>query len=110
MSENKNGQTEISISLDNDLYELLKNYADDNDTDISSLIQDLIENNQNLYSPKKSFVTLGAYSNEKNRVIFNQWSLLGTTILHEKEWIELFKLLKFKGDYYFTTANKLNLC
>lgn len=58
MSENKNGQTEISISLDNDLYELLKNYADDNDTDISSLIQDLIENNQNLYSPKKSFVTL----------------------------------------------------
>ena len=58
MSENKNGQTEISISLDNDLYELLKNYADDNDTDISSLIQDLIENNQNLYSPIKSFVTL----------------------------------------------------
>ena len=58
MSENKNGQTEISISLDNDLYELLKNYADDNDTDISSLIQDLIENNQNLYSPRKSFVTL----------------------------------------------------
>ena len=59
---------------------------------------------------KKSFITLGAYSNEKNRVIFNKWSLLGTTILHEKEWIELFKLLKFSGDYYFTTANKLNLC
>tara|TARA_Y100001958_G_C21172347_1_gene503874 strand:- start:303 stop:965 length:663 start_codon:yes stop_codon:yes gene_type:complete len=59
---------------------------------------------------RKSFITLGAYSNEKNRVIFNKWSLLGTTILHQKEWIELFKLLKFKGDYYFTTANKLNLC
>ena len=59
---------------------------------------------------KKSFITLGAYSNEKNRIIFNKWSLLGTTILHEKEWIELFKLLKFSGDYYFTTANKLNLC
>ena len=57
MSKNKS-QTEISISLDNDLFELLKNYAEENDTDISTLIQDLIEDNQNLYSPKKSFVTL----------------------------------------------------
>ncbi len=59
---------------------------------------------------KKSFITLGAFSNEKNRVIFNKWSLLGTTILHEKDWVKLFKLLKFNGDYYFTTAEKLNLC
>ena len=35
---------------------------------------------------KKSFITSGAFSNEKNRVIFNKWSLLGTTILHEKDW------------------------
>ena len=33
---------------------------------------------------KNSFVTLGAYSNIKNRNIFYNWSLLGTTILHEK--------------------------
>ena len=30
--------------------------------------------------------------------------LIGTTILHEKDWVKLFKLLKFNGDYYFTTA------
>lgn len=59
---------------------------------------------------KNSFVTLGAYSNIKNRNIFYNWSLLGTTILHEKEWVQLFKLLNYKGDYYFTTAEKLNLC
>ena len=59
---------------------------------------------------KNSFLTLGAYSNIKNRNIFYNWSLLGTTILHEKEWVKLFKLLNYKGDYYFTTAEKLNLC
>jgi len=59
---------------------------------------------------KKSFITIGAFKNEKERVIFNKWSLLGTTILHKKEWVDLFKILKFKGDYYFTTAKSLNLC
>ena len=37
---------------------------------------------------KKSFVTLAAYSNEEKK-IFEKWTFLGTTCLHEKEWIEV---------------------
>ena len=46
----------------------------------------------------------------KEKKLFDRWTLLGTTILHKKEWLELFKILKYKGDYYFTTAKSLNLC
>ena len=58
---------------------------------------------------KKAFFTVGAYSNKKERKLFEDWTLLGTTFLHKKEWLELFKSLNFKGDYYFTTAKSLNL-
>lgn len=58
---------------------------------------------------KKSFFTIASYSNKKEREIFEKWTLLGTTILSKKEWLELFKFLKYKGDYYFTTAKSLNL-
>lgn len=58
---------------------------------------------------RKSFFTIASYSNKKEREIFEKWTLLGTTILSKKEWLELFKFLKYKGDYYFTTAKSLNL-
>lgn len=58
---------------------------------------------------RKSFLTVASYSNKKEKEIFDKWTLLGTTILSKKEWIELFRLLKYKGDYYFTTAKSLNL-
>ena len=58
---------------------------------------------------RKSFFTVASYSNRKEKEIFDRWTLLGTTILSKKEWLELFRLLKYKGDYYFTTATSLNL-
>jgi len=58
---------------------------------------------------RKSFFTVASYSNKKEKEIFDKWTLLGTTILSKKEWLELFRLLKYKGDYYFTTAKSLNL-
>ena len=58
---------------------------------------------------KKSFFTIASYSNKKEKELFDKWTLLGTTILQKKEWLELFKILKYKGDYYFTTAKSLNL-
>ena len=58
---------------------------------------------------RKSFFTVASYSNKKEREIFDKWTLLGTTILSKKEWLELFKFLKYRGDYYFTTAKSLNL-
>jgi len=58
---------------------------------------------------KKSFFTIASYTNKVEKELFEKWTLLGTTILSKKDWLELFKLLKYKGDYYFTTAKSLNL-
>jgi hypothetical protein len=70
------------------------------------LIKTVIEINR---VSKKSLITVAAYSNDNEKKLFENWTLLGTTILHKKDWIKLFKLLKYKGDYYFTTAKSLGL-
>ena len=57
----------------------------------------------------KSHVVLASCNNEKERNKFYKWTLIGTTILYKKEWLKLFKLIGFKGDYYFSTAKSLGL-
>jgi SAM-dependent methyltransferase len=59
---------------------------------------------------KNSFITIAGYSNKREKELFEKWTLLGTTILHKKEWLKLFKLTHYKGDFYFTTSKSLNLC
>ncbi|MBT6136780.1 MAG: methyltransferase domain-containing protein [Rhodospirillaceae bacterium] len=56
-----------------------------------------------------SFVTLGAYRTLEGRDKFLEWTLLGTSILHVDEWHEVFEYTGYTGDYYFTTAESLNL-
>ena len=58
---------------------------------------------------KKNYVVLAACNNEKERVKFYNWTLIGTTILYKKEWIKLFNKIGYKGDYYFSTAKTLGL-
>ena len=58
----------------------------------------------------KSFITLGAYYDDKSKKLFKDyWSLLGSTILHVDEWILVLKEAKYSGDYTFITADTLNL-
>ena len=57
----------------------------------------------------KSFITLGSYESEKDLKLFRYWTLLGSTILTKKEWIEVLKHTKYNGDYKFNTAKSLNL-
>ncbi len=57
----------------------------------------------------QSYITLGAYRTEEERAKFAAWTLLGTTVLHVDEWLELFDYVGYRGDYYFTTASSLNL-
>jgi SAM-dependent methyltransferase len=57
----------------------------------------------------KSYITLGAYSNQEERELLLEWTLLGTTILKIDEWLEVFKETGYTGDYYFSTAASLNL-
>lgn len=58
---------------------------------------------------KKSFFTIASYDSKKDKELFEAWTLIGTTILSKKDWKKLFKILDYKGDYYFTTAKSLNL-
>ncbi len=57
----------------------------------------------------QSFVTLGAYHHREERELLEDWTLLGTTILHVDEWMEVFEETGYTGDYAFTTASSLNL-
>tara|TARA_Y100000588_G_scaffold388554_1_gene489007 strand:- start:205 stop:879 length:675 start_codon:yes stop_codon:yes gene_type:complete len=57
----------------------------------------------------KSYVTLGAYHTLKDKELFQEWTLLGTTVLHIDEWLEVFQEVGYTGDYFFTTAESLHL-
>ncbi len=57
----------------------------------------------------KSFITLGSYRHDEGRNLFNMWTVLGTTILHVDEWVEVLKEAGYTGDYLFTTSEYLNL-
>ena len=60
-------------------------------------------------SKGKSYVTLGAYRTKEERDLFLEWTLIGTTVLHEDEWLDVFKETGYTGDYFFTSAKSLNL-
>lgn len=57
----------------------------------------------------KSFITLAAYRTEEEFKLFRWWTVLGTTVLHEEEWVEVLKHVGYTGDYKFQTARSLNL-
>jgi ubiquinone/menaquinone biosynthesis C-methylase UbiE len=57
----------------------------------------------------KSFITLGSYRNEEEFKLFRYWSVLGSTILHVDEWVEVLNHAGYTGDYTFYTAETLNL-
>ena len=57
----------------------------------------------------KSYITVGAYRTEEEKDLFLEWTLLGTTVLHVDEWLEVFEAVGYTGDYCFTTASSLNL-
>jgi SAM-dependent methyltransferase len=57
----------------------------------------------------KSYVTLGAYRTKEEKELFLEWTLLGTTVLHEDEWMEVFKETGYTGDFFFSSAKSLHL-
>lgn len=56
-----------------------------------------------------SFVTLGAYRTETEKRLLEWWTVLGSTLLHEDDWVEVLDHAGYTGDYKFTTARSLNL-
>ena len=56
-----------------------------------------------------SFITLGSYENSKEKQLFEWWTLLGCTVLHRTDWLEVMKHAEYKGDYKFTDSKTLKL-
>ena len=52
-------------------------------------------------SKKHKFLTVDAYSNEKEKELMYSWNLTAKTILHTDEWKKLFLEAKYKGDFYW---------
>jgi len=57
----------------------------------------------------KSFITLGSYTNEEEFWLFKNWTVLGSSILHQDDWTAVLKHVAYTGDYKFTGAKSLNL-
>jgi len=72
--------------------------------DVIKIIKEIVR-----VSRKHSFITLASYSNMEDYFLFRDWTLLGTSILKKKEWIEVLKYCSYTGDYFFTNAKALNL-
>jgi len=57
----------------------------------------------------KNLITLASYKNMKDLEILLNWTTLSTVILKKKDWIKLFKFMKYNGDYFFTNSKILGL-
>lgn len=60
-------------------------------------------------SDGNSFITVGAYRDEKQRESFERWTLLGTTVLSCDDWLEVFDYCGYNGYWFFTTPDVLGL-
>ncbi len=58
---------------------------------------------------KKSYIVLASGENDEERNKFYKWTLIGTSILLKREWRQLFRKIKFNGDYYFSSAKSLGV-
>ena len=50
---------------------------------------------------KKSFITLDAYSNEKEKTEMFEWNLTAETIMSVDQWKDFFKENNYNGDYFW---------
>ena len=50
---------------------------------------------------KNKFITVDAYSNEKEKELMYAWNLTAKTILHTEEWKKLFMESGYTGDFYW---------
>jgi len=49
----------------------------------------------------KSFITVDAYRNDREKELMNNWNLTAETFMHVDGWVEFFKSAGYTGDYYW---------
>lgn len=56
-----------------------------------------------------SYITLGAYATDEEKKLFQDWTLIGTTVLHLEEWKKVLEYSGYTGGVFFTTPAVLGL-
>ncbi len=57
----------------------------------------------------KNLITVASYKQTKDLQKLLDWTTLSTVILQERDWLKLFKYVKYDGDYFFTNSKVLGL-
>ena len=60
-------------------------------------------------SSGRSYITLGAYNDDKGKKLFYDWTLIGTTILSIEDWKKVLSYSGYTGEVFFTTPRVLGL-
>ena len=71
---------------------------------LKDVIKTLLEINR---VSRSSFISVAAYNHDWEKESFYNWTLLGTTVLHCSEWLDLFSSIGYQGKYFFTTPSIL---
>ena len=50
---------------------------------------------------KDSFISLGAYKNDTEKQIIDEWAVVGSTYAHENDWLRIFEMDGYEGDYFW---------
>tara|TARA_A100001015_G_scaffold26214_1_gene29427 strand:+ start:3207 stop:3815 length:609 start_codon:yes stop_codon:yes gene_type:complete len=57
---------------------------------------------------KNSWIRVGAYENKRQKEIIDKWAVFATTYLHKNDWLELFEISGFSGNYdWFHPSEKI---
>ena len=51
---------------------------------------------------KNLFIQVDAYTNDSEKIFFEEWVLTAKTCLKPKQWEKLFKDADYQGDYFWT--------
>lgn len=57
----------------------------------------------------RSYITVGAYRDARERELFRNWTLIGTTVLSVDEWRQVFSYAQYTGNVFYTTPQALGL-
>jgi SAM-dependent methyltransferase len=52
-------------------------------------------------SRNDAYITVAAYDSDQEKKIIDEWAVVATAYLEDKEWIDLFRDLNYDGDYYW---------
>jgi ubiquinone/menaquinone biosynthesis C-methylase UbiE len=98
-----------NLPFKNNYFDFIIGFSSIYTYNFGDLVKIFHEMNRVSKNKKKIYITLAAFYNEKDFLNLMKWTTLSSTILSTKDWKKFFKLVNYKGDYFFTTSKSLKL-